>query len=194
MTRYMIAAMLLALAACSPAEQPPEVSTVVSSKSAMPRGILRTDGHGPVLVSVAGTALCGSVSAAEAKIALNHSNAVRAAAALPPLRLDARLTKAAEQQACDMASRGVMEHRGRASAGPAMRIKQLGYKPKITAENIAAGATSLFDLEGALRQWEASGAHRQNTNIPQMEEMGIGRALSPDGRVAYWSVVYSDPK
>lgn len=194
MIKFVVPAVVLALAACGPVQQQAEVSTALSTKSAMPRGILWTDGHGPVHVSVAGEPQCASLSAAETRLALGQSNAVRAQAGLPAMRGNAKLQKAAEQQACDMARRGVMEHRGARSNGPAMRVKQLGYKPKITAENIAAGASSIFDLNGTLREWSASAKHRQNTNIPQMKEMGIGRALSPDGRVAYWSVVYSDPK
>jgi len=166
----------------------------VSTNSNMPRGIQRTDGHGPVLVSVAGSALCGPLPAAETGYALSHTNAVRKQAGLPPLQLNAKLQKAAELQACDMAGRGVMEHRGARSAGPGARVKQLGYRPRITAENIAAGASSIFDLNGAMREWTSSARHRQNMVIPQLRDMGIGRALSPDGRVAYWSVVYSAPK
>lgn len=182
------------LAGCGQPPEPELKAAAVSTASNMPRGIHRTDGHGPVNVSVAGKAQCSALSAAESAYALQHANALRASAGLAPLRLDAKLQKAAEAQACDMAARGVMEHRGAASTGPAMRGKQLGYKPRITAENIAAGASSLFDLRGTTAQWASSAKHRDNMVIAQLQEMGIGRALSPDGRVTYWSAVYSAPK
>lgn len=187
-------ALIALLAGC--AEQPALQSgaAALSGASQMPRGIQRTDGHGPVLVSAAGEARCAGLTAAESGYALKHTNAVRAAAGLAPLRLNPKLQKAAAQQACDMASRGVMEHRGTRSTGPGMRVKQLGYQPRITAENIAAGSSSLFDLEGTMRELASSGRHRANTVIPQLRDMGIGRAMSPDGRVTYWSVVYSAPK
>ncbi|MTH77707.1 CAP domain-containing protein [Paracoccus aestuariivivens] len=194
MNKLMLAVAVFALASCSASVEKSDTSAAVSTKSVMPKGIVHTDGHGPINLSVAGEAQCGSLSVSETRAALSYSNSVRAAAGLPALRTNAKLQKAAELQACDMASRGVMEHIGRQSTGPGMRIKQLGYKPQITAENIAAGASSIFDLNGAMREWAASARHRQNTNIPQMKEMGIGRALSPDGRYAYWSVVYSDPR
>ncbi|MDT1060510.1 CAP domain-containing protein [Paracoccus sp. CPCC 101403] len=194
MGKLTLLAACAVLAACAQAALSAPGSVAVSTKSAMPRGIVRTDGHGAVPVSVAGTAQCQSLDRDQARAALTHSNAVRAAAGLPALRLNARLQRAAELQACDMASRGVMDHRGTSSTGPGMRVKQLGYKPRITAENIAAGASSIFDLNGTLSEWARSEKHRANTVIPQLKEMGIGHALSPDGRVAYWSVVYSAPR
>lgn len=192
MNKFITLTALVLLASC--AAQPETTGAAVSNETSTQRGILWTDGHGPVNVSVAGDARCNALSASETEAALRQTNAVRSAAGLPLLQTNARLQKAAQQQACDMAGRGVMEHRGSRSAGPGMRVKQLGYKPRITAENIAAGSASLFDLNGALREWSSSGRHRANIVIPQMREMGIGRALSADGRHAYWSAVYAAPK
>ena len=191
MKKFVSVAVICLVAACSQPDAPKPDNPIAPS---MPKGIVRTDGHGAVNVSVAGDAQCRALSASETGIALAQTNAVRAQAGLPPLRGNAKLQKAAQQQACDMARRGQMDHRGATSTGPGMRVKQLGYTPRITAENIAAGASSIFDLNGALREWSSSAKHRENIVIPQLQDMGIGHALSADGRFAYWSVVYSAPR
>ncbi|MDS9466471.1 CAP domain-containing protein [Paracoccus sp. MBLB3053] len=194
MRHILVLAALASLVSCGAPQTASIQEASVSTNPATPRGIVRTDGHEAVSVAFASSARCEALNSSEAARALDRTNAVRAAEGLPMLRVNSKLQKAAEQQACDMAGRGVMDHRGVASTGPGMRVKQLGYRPRITAENIAAGSASLFDLEGVLHEWATSARHRENMVIPQMREMGIGRAYSADGRHAYWSVVYSAPK
>lgn len=188
---------VLALSACAPAPAPrPQVDPGVQDGTAsLPRGVRRTDGHGPVVLGGGGGAVdCRRTLPQEAARALAATNAQRASAGLPPLRHDAKLQKAAEDHACDMARRGVMEHAGATTSGPGQRVRALGYKPSVTAENIAAGSVSLIDLDGAVRQWAASPGHASNIMLPQIREFGVGRAYSADGRVAYAAAVYAAPR
>ena len=84
-----------------------------------------------------------------------------------------------------------MAHRGSSSSGPAARVKALGYAPRLTAENIAAGP---YSLNRVLAEWNASRGHLENIYIPQVREVGIGRAVGSDGRTVFWSAVYGAPK
>ncbi|WP_347267634.1 CAP domain-containing protein [Paracoccus sp. (in: a-proteobacteria)] len=187
-------AVLVLAAGCVPQTSPDLGVATVSTSSDMPKGIRHADGQAPVMVSVTGQARCQGLTPAQNAYALGHVNTLRASAGLAPLRLESRLQQAAEQQACDMAARGVMEHRGSASTGPKMRAKRLGYRPRIIAENIAAGATSLFGVEGTMQAWTGSSKHRANMLLRQARDMGIGHAKSPDGRVSYWSAVFAASK
>lgn len=180
------------LAACSKPVPAPEVAPMQAPK--MPRGIVWTDGHSPVAVSSSGLAKCDALSAADAARAVAQTNAVRAKSGLAPLHTNALLQRAAQDHACDMARRGTMTHSGSTTTGPSARVKAQGYRPSITAENIAAGSVGLFTLDGTLAQWAASPGHRANIDIGRMEEFGVGRALSADGRTAFWAAVYADPR
>lgn len=184
----------LLLAACDSSAPVPGDERVSTPSPGLPGKIVWTDGHHPVAVSSAGLASCPVTTAGEAATALAQTNSVRAASGLPPLRLDDRLQRAAEAQACDMARRGTMDHRGTTTTGPAARVKAQGYRPQLTAENIAAGARGVFDLNGTLQQFAASPGHRANTTIRQMQDFGIGHAYSADGKSAFWAVVLADPR
>lgn len=187
----------LAFAACAPtpATAPAEKPGAQNGAANLPRGIQRTDGKGPVVLGGGGGAVdCRKTLPEEATRALAATNAQRGSGGLSALRYNAKLQKAAEDHACDMAKRGVMEHAGAGTAGPGQRVKALGYKPAITAENISAGSVSLFDLDGAVRQWAASPGHAANIMLPQISEFGVGRAYSADGRIAYAAAVYAAPR
>lgn len=99
----------------------------------------------PVAVQVgqAGPAVCPATAPAANAAGAAATNRARAAAGLAPVSPDPRLARVAAAHACDMAQRGRMTHLGTATTGPAMRLKQAGYQPSISAENIAAGPYSL---------------------------------------------------
>lgn len=90
-----------------------------------------------------------------------------------------------------MAQRGRLTHRGSRTAGPAQRVRGTGYEPVITAENIAAGP---FEIAGVLAAWQGSGGHLANMLIPEVSDVGIGKAVAADGRTRFWSAVYAAPR
>lgn len=113
----------------------------------------------PVRVQAAapGPAQCFATSAAENAAAARATSRQRAAGNLPPVRADARLARAAAKHACDMARRGLMAHGGSRTRGPAQRAKGAGYRPAVTAENIAAGPFDLARVLGAWLLWSVLG-------------------------------------
>lgn len=144
-----------------------------------------------VQASPPGEAQCLATSSAENAAAAAATNAARKASGLAPVRPDPVLARAASAHACDMARRGLMAHHGSTSSGPAQRVKSLGYAPMLTAENIAAGP---YGLTRVLGEWNRSDGHLQNIRIPQLQEVGIGRAIGSDGRTVFWSAVYAAPR
>ena len=145
------------------------------------------DGHS----AATGKVSCSASNRSQNEVGASATNAVRAQAGLPPVKVNMLLAKVAADHACDMARRGTMSHRGTNSAGPGPRVKAAGYAPSITAENIAAGP---WDLGGVLAQWSATGGHRANMLRPTMRDFGIGYAYGADGRTRFWSAIYAAPK
>ncbi|MFC0810824.1 CAP domain-containing protein [Paracoccus panacisoli] len=138
-----------------------------------------------------GAARCVSTTRADNGEAARVTSAHRKARGLRPVKADARLAAAAAAHACDMARRGLMAHQGSTTRGPSQRVKALGYRPQITAENIAAGP---FAGGQVLSIWAQSPGHRANILLPQLREMGIGHAVAADGKTVFWAAVYAAPR
>lgn len=148
--------------------------------------------HDPHAVQVGqpGDAACIATSAAENQRIAARTNAARSLAGLPPVQSNSLLAEVAARHACDMAARGRMTHIGSTTSGPGDRLRAQGYRPAISAENIAAGP---FSLERVLHEWTISSGHLANMMLPQIREVGIGQAVAADGRTRYWTAVYSAP-
>lgn len=138
-----------------------------------------------------GAVTCYQTSAQQNAAAASATNATRRARGLPALRSSTTLAEVAARHACDMARRGVMSHRGSATKGPMQRLKKQGYRPRVAAENIAAGP---FDQTRVLQEWVRSRGHLANILIPQVRDYGIGKAVGADGRTVYWAAVYGAPR
>lgn len=151
---------------------------------------VRTD-RDVVQVSAPGKARCMATPATENAAAARFTTTRRAGQSLRPVRPNARLAQAAAKHACDMAQRGLMAHHGSRTTGPAQRVKAAGYRPSITAENIAAGP---FDIGQVLGIWNKSPGHLKNMLLPQVSEYGIGKAIGADGKTVFWAAVYAAPR
>lgn len=149
------------------------------------------EGYPDVQASAPGRASCIATSAAETRAAAGATNAARRARGLAPVVPNATLSLAAARHACDMAGRGLMSHTGTSTKGPSQRVKAVGYAPRITAENIAAGP---YGLERVLHEWNRSSGHLANILIPQLRDVGVGRAIGTDGRTVFWAAVYGAPR
>ncbi|AGT07646.1 CAP domain-containing protein [Paracoccus aminophilus] len=137
--------------------------------------------------AAAGQVQCLGTSARETKAALVQTNEIRRSNGLPALRANPKLVEAAARHACDMARRGQMTHAGSSTRGPSQRVKALGYRMRLVAENIAMGYNSTGDV---MQAWRDSQGHLQNIMLPQTRDFGIGRAIGADGRTVYWAAVY----
>lgn len=147
----------------------------------------------PYAVQVAppGKASCPDTTQAENTTGAAATNAVRRQAGLAPVQPSMALAQVAARHACDMAARGRMTHIGTTTSGPGDRLRAAGYRPAISAENIAAGP---FTLNRVLGEWTASSGHRTNILLPQVRDYGVGQATGPDGRMTYWAAVYAAPR
>ena len=190
--RLTILSVVLLLAACAaPPEQPQMTARTSTLSPKLPKGIVRTNGKGEIMAAAAGQAQCVPTSPEAAAAALAATNRARAARGLTPLRTNARLQRAAEAHACEMAMRGAMTHAGTKTTGPMARVKGQGYAPRLTAENIAAGR---FDLGRVLSEWSSSPDHLSNMIISGTQDFGIGQAVAADGKTTFWAAIYGKPK
>ncbi|MDP0927100.1 CAP domain-containing protein [Paracoccus onubensis] len=160
---------------------------LLTAACAAPPSGVDSAGSDNAQLSAGGDVQCSGASAADNRIGVQTTNIARARAGLPRVQQNAVLARAAAEHACDMAKRGSMTHNGSSSSGPNARVKALGYRPMLVAENIAAGP---YDVNQALSVWNASPKHRDNILRPQVRDFGIGHAIGSDGRTHFWAAVY----
>lgn len=110
----------------------------------------------------------GSSSVAEEVVRL--TNAEREENGCDPLRVDDRLTEAAQDHSDDMAARDYMAHETPEGVGPAERARQAGYDA-FAGENVARGQRS---AEAVVDAWMDSEGHRANILNCGSEAIGVG--------------------
>jgi uncharacterized protein YkwD len=108
-----------------------------------------------------------------------------------PLRANARLMRAAQIHAEQMARARRMAHVLPHAAYPnaADRLAAAQYRWQTFGENVAAGQASPAEV---VNDWMHSRGHRTNILNPEFTEMGAGYALDRDGR-AYHVQVFAGP-
>jgi uncharacterized protein YkwD len=114
-------------------------------------------------------------------------NAYRKQHGLKPLNLNAALTEAAKLHARDLAKWDRISHYGSDGSNPWDRVKRVGYKAKVAAENVGTGQVT---VEEVLKGWEASPGHNKNLLLREAEHMGI--ALVQDPRTefkTFWTLL-----
>ncbi|MEO3415856.1 CAP domain-containing protein [Roseovarius sp. CAU 1744] len=99
-------------------------------------------------------------------------NALRARHGLPPLRSEARLTRAAAGHATDMSRKGFFSHTGSDGSSVGKRARRHAYGPCVIAENIAKGHPR---MEQVLRAWMGSRGHRRNILNADVTEFALVR-------------------
>jgi uncharacterized protein YkwD len=114
-----------------------------------------------------GSSSGGSGMAAEV---VSLTNAERQDAGCDPLRVDDRLTEAAQGHSEDMVSRDYFSHDTPDGVSPAERAQRAGY-PSFSGENIAAGQRSAQEVVEA---WMNSEGHRRNILNCDSKAIGVG--------------------
>jgi uncharacterized protein YkwD len=109
---------------------------------------------------------------------------IRTSHGLPPLAYDARLEKAALQQAAYMARSGRMEHTTGWGKDFGRRMNKNGVDAP-AAENIAQGR---MDMAKLFSMWMNSSGHRRNMLDPRFNRFGLAYAGEANGR-KYWALV-----
>jgi uncharacterized protein YkwD len=88
----------------------------------------------------------------------------------PPLRIDARLSKAAEDRMRHMEEQQFWAHESPSGASPFMWLTLNGYSFSAAGENLASGFET---AEVLVRSWMESRGHRRNILAPQFDDVGI---------------------
>ncbi len=96
-------------------------------------------------------------------------NRQRALKGLPLLKLDPKLSSAAQAHSVWMFEHGQMSHDER-GVGPATRITHAGYRWNGCGENIAAG---FVGVAGVMNAWMSSSGHRHNI-LGNYSDVGFG--------------------
>ena len=113
-----------------------------------------------------------------------YLKSIRTDHGLPPLASDARLEKAAAEQAGYMARASAMSHTTGWRKDFATRMKANGVEGA-AAENVAYGA---MDTEKLFSMWMGSKGHRRNMLDPRFAHYGLASAEDGQGR-KYWALV-----
>jgi len=117
------------------------------------------------------------------------TNQRRAEAGLPALRVNPKLTAAAQAHSADQARRDQMTHVGSDGSSAGARIQAQGYRWTAWGENVAAGYA---DAAGVVAGWMGSSGHRQNILNRNFTEIGVGLAYAADG-TPFWTQVFARP-
>lgn len=150
----------------------------------------RRPAAGPALVAFLLLAGCQNFSSTGgAGVGASASGAtylasIRADHGLPPLIPDARLEKAAAQQAGYMAGAAQMSHRTGWRKDFATRMRENGVEGA-AAENVAHGR---MEPERLFSMWMNSAGHRRNMLDPRFARYGLASAEDGQGQ-KYWALV-----
>ncbi|HEX7154525.1 MAG TPA: CAP domain-containing protein [Thermoanaerobaculia bacterium] len=106
--------------------------------------------------------------AAEALVA--SMNRERAAHGLGPLRLNSKLSLAAEDRVDDMVAKRYFDHVSPDGINPFTWVEKRGYRYRAIGENLATGFNSADAVVG---NWMRSPGHRQNILTKNFDEIGI---------------------
>lgn len=127
------------------------------------------------------TAAPGPITGEISQLLAAH-NAERTQRGSTALRIEMRLSAAAQGHANWMASRGTMSH-----AGFPKRVTDAGYKYGNVGENVAYGYA---DVAAVMRGWMRSPGHRANI-LGRFTEIGLGVARRGD--TPYWCAIFATP-
>lgn len=108
-----------------------------------------------------------------AEAVVKEMNRERAAYGLPPLRLESRLTAAAEDRVEDMLDKGYFDHISPDGINPFTWVRKRGYRYRMVGENLALGYRSGSSVVSG---WMNSPGHRENILKRGFDEVGIAVA------------------
>lgn len=129
------------------------------------------------------------ISAAEApKIqfrALDTINALRQAAGVPPLRLDAALNAAAATHSRDMARQNRPWNFGSDGSSPLDRVRRAGYTGQLIGQNISESYETELETIGG---WMQSPDTRPLLLDPRARDLGFSFYQQENGKI-WWTMV-----
>ena len=148
----------------------------------------------------ASAARCAGASAAPASLSgaarqravVCEINRVRGRRGLPPVSVDARLTRMAGGFAHAMVSRGFFSHVGPGGATLQERLQAAGYRGRSAGEVLAWGQGRYASPRAAVSAWLQSPPHRRVLLGRNYRDVGVGVALgTPFGGAMRGSATYA---
>ena len=123
---------------------------------------------------------------------LREVNFQRKLSGKQPLRLNSRLTAAAQKHAKNMSKNNFFDHRSPDGRKVMERVAEEGYPWRLIAENIGAG---LSLPKSIVKVWMNSRDHRDNLLSGEFNEIGIGyfQPLQNERKPSYshyWVIVF----
>jgi uncharacterized protein YkwD len=108
---------------------------------------------------------------------------------LGAVTIDPVLMQLAQTQATAMAGRDKLDHEGKGDF--AKRMKQSGFDPKVTVENVSAGYHTLAE---AFSGWRDSPPHRAHMLQTGVTRIGIAVGYAPNSKYkVYWALILAAP-
>jgi uncharacterized protein YkwD len=122
-------------------------------------------------------------------------NRERTSRGLRALRLNSRLSAAAQDHTDDMVRRHYFDHTSRSGSVPVSRIRGKGYlsgaRSWMIGENLAWGSGSLSSPAKIVDAWMHSPGHRANILTSRFREIGIGVDFGAPVRVSSPAATYT---
>jgi uncharacterized protein YkwD len=118
---------------------------------------------------------------------LQAMNGTRQAHGLAPLRIDARLQRAACRHSSAMLRTDTFSH-----GAFAARIRRTGVRARRVGENLAWGVGALSEAHAIVNAWLASPEHRANLLRPGYRAVGVGIRVGSFGGYAAASLITAD--
>jgi uncharacterized protein YkwD len=106
---------------------------------------------------------------------------------LKPLRINSELTEAAKAHSRDLAKWDRISHYRSDGSNPWDRVKRVGYKARLAAENVGTGQVTFDEV---LRGWKESPGHNKNLLLGDAQEMGLALVQDPKTEFkSFWTLV-----
>lgn len=116
-------------------------------------------------------------------------NKERAAAGLPALKLNTKLSGVAEKKAEDLRDKNYFAHQSPTYGSPFDMMKQFGISYKSAGENIAKGQKT---PAAVMTGWMNSAGHKANILSSNFTEIGVGYVTDSKGGT-YWVQMFIRP-
>lgn len=171
--------------------EPRAIAAFLNLQLSYPAGVITFAPPAPRPGSMAAAPDADSLQAIRARL-LALLNAHRVATGLPQLTLDPLAESAAQAQAADMETAGIMRHTDAQGRSPYERFKSDGGSASLYGENVAYFGLDVNDLQN---EWQAVGkldammmaeqapddGHREAILSPVYRKVGIGVAIGANG-------------
>lgn len=106
---------------------------------------------------------------------------------LKPLTINAELTAAAKSHSRDLAKWDRISHYGSDGSNPWDRVKRVGYKARLAAENVGTGQVTFDEV---MKGWKNSPGHNKNLLLSDAQHMGLALVYEPKTEFkSFWTLV-----